>query len=277
VSATYVAADRRFRRSHVKPSGRRRSRLRQAWNVLRTLGLVAIAGYSAWRGVATLATWPVLEVRHVEISGHERLSTGEVRALLAGLEGQHILALSLEDWQSRLRASPWVEEASLRRLLPSTIEVRVRERRPIAVGRLGSVPYLIDAHGAIVDEYGPAYADFDLPIVDGLGARQGRGPVIDEARVALAARVIAALGARPDLGRRVSQIDVSDPRDAVVMLEGDPTLLRLGDADFVARLEQYLDLGDALRERVAAIDYVDLRFAERVYVRPARGQKRSER
>jgi hypothetical protein len=35
-------------------------------------------------------------------------------------------------------------------------------------------------------------------------------------------------------------------------------------------LQQYLDLAPALRERVAAIDYVDLRFGERMYVRPVK-------
>ena len=77
--------------------------------------------------------------------------------------------------------------------------------------------------------------------------------------------------ARPEYGRQISQIDVSDARNAVVLLEGDPTLIRLGHERFVERLQSYLELAPALRERVPAIDYVDLRFDERVYVRPARG------
>jgi cell division septal protein FtsQ len=56
----------------------------------------------------------------------------------------------------------------------------------------------------------------------------------------------------------------------VVLLEGDPTLIRLGNERFVERLQSYYELAPALRERVPAIDYVDLRFDERVYVRPAR-------
>ena len=44
------------------------------------------------------------------------------------------------------------------------------------------------------------------------------------------------------------------------------------DDQFVERLQSYLDLVAALREKVPQIDYVDLRFGERVYVRP---QKRS--
>jgi len=55
----------------------------------------------------------------------------------------------------------------------------------------------------------------------------------------------------------------------VVILDGDPAWIRLGDDHFFERLQSYLDLAPALRERVPKIDYVDLRFDERVYVRPA--------
>ena len=49
----------------------------------------------------------------------------------------------------------------------------------------------------------------------------------------------------------------------------DPALLHLGEDQFLERLQSYLDLAPALRERVPDIDYVDLRFDERMYVRPA--------
>ena len=141
----------------------------------------------------------------------------------------------------------------------------------MGVGRLGNAIYLIDPAGVIIDEYGPAYSDIDLPIIDGLAAKpSGGGSMIDSARAEFASRVVAALAARPELAKRVSQIDVADLHDAVVILDGDPALLRLGDDDFVARLQQYVDLAPALRERLAAIDYVDLRFDERLYVRPVK-------
>ena len=52
--------------------------------------------------------------------------------------------------------------------------------------------------------------------------------------------------------------------------DGDTTLIRLGNERFVERLQSYYELAPALRERVPDIDYVDLRFDERVYVGPAR-------
>jgi cell division septal protein FtsQ len=138
--------------------------------------------------------------------------------------------------------------------------------------------YLIDAKGVIIDEYGPAYADIDLPIIDGIGAAPQDGDsIVDVTRAEFAGRVIGALAARPEIAGRVSQIDVANLHDAVVILDGDAALLHLGDTEFVARLQQYIDLAPALRERLEGIDYVDLRFDERMYVRPPKRQARNDR
>jgi cell division septal protein FtsQ len=72
-------------------------------------------------------------------------------------------------------------------------------------------------------------------------------------------------------------VDVSDPRDAVLILKDDTTLVRVGDGQFAERLQSYLELAPALRERVPNIDSVDLRFDERVYVRPQGRGPRSAR
>ena len=90
----------------------------------------------------------------------------------------------------------------------------------------------------------------------------------NEARGALAARLIVSLKQKPDTARRLSQVDVSDVHNASVLLTDDPAELRLGEDRFLERVETYLSLAPSLRERVPDIDYVDLRFDGRIYVRP---------
>lgn len=266
-----AATDKRFRRAHVKPSRKRTPTSQHVWLALRVLALAAVLGYGAYRGVTSIVVAHTLQVSHLAVRGNHRLSTGEVFALVDGLRGQNILTIRISEWQQRLLASPWVERATIRRVLPATLEITIHERAPMGIGRIGSSLYLIDASGVIVDEYGPAYADIDLPIIDGLSRAPAEGgSLIDPARTEFAGRVIASLTTRPELVKRVSQIDVTDLHDAVVILDDDTTLLRLGDHDFVARVQQYLDLQPALRERLAGIDYVDLRFDERLYVRPVK-------
>jgi cell division septal protein FtsQ len=138
----------------------------------------------------------------------------------------------------------------------------------MGVGRINGEMYLVDEHGVIIDQYGPQYADLDLPIVDGLTMTDG-GSLTDEARAEFAARVIASLRPKPQVARRLSQIDVADLHNALVILNGDAAVVELGDDQFLPRLQTYLDVAAALRQRVPDIDYVDMRFDDRVYVRPA--------
>jgi cell division protein FtsQ len=231
---------------------------------------VIVVGYAGYRATALVAHASGLMVRRIDVHGNVRLSSGDVQAIVDGLRGSNILTADLTGYRKRLMESPWVADAELRRVLPSTVEVFVSERRPMGLCRLGSALYLIDPHGTLIDEFGPQYSEFDLPIIDGLTRTPNGGqPVVDETRADLAARLIDALSARKDLAQRISQIDVADAHDAVVLLQNDGALLHLGEDKFLERLQSYVDLASALRQRVPDIDYVDLRFDERVYVRPA--------
>jgi cell division protein FtsQ len=273
--AVAAPADKRFRRAKARPARKRKVDLRHAWLLTRVVSVLALAIYGGWRGTALVLRAPALQISRIAVHGNHRLSNGEVLALVDGLRGRNILTVGLAEWQRRLLSSPWVEEARLRRVLPSRIDIFIRERAPIGLGRLSGALYLVDAEGVVIDEFGPNYADLDLPMIDGLAAIPGDGAsAIDEARGRLAGRVIAALEARPDLAERVSQIDVSDAHDVVVILSGDTAMLRLGEDEFVDRIQEYIDVGPALRERVPDIDYVDLRFDERLYVRPAKRAKK---
>jgi cell division protein FtsQ len=270
MSPVAAPADRRFRRAHVKP-GRRRQVLRNVVKPAAQYLLVAAAVlYGLYRLTGVAAYAHVLQVNRIVVSGNERLTPGDVVAVIAGLRGQSVVFTDLEAWRQRLIASPWIRDASLRRSLPSTVEVAITERHPVGVGRIRGEMYLVDDRGMVIDQYGPRYADYDLPIIDGLTTRpDDEGGGADEARAELAARVIAALAAKPAIGRRLSQVDVKDLHNATVILNDDPAVIQLGDDRFLQRIESYLELAAALRERVEDIDYVDLRFDDRIYVRPS--------
>jgi cell division protein FtsQ len=271
-------ADRRFRRSQIHATRRRHLRARPVWRVLRAAALMgALAGAGAWAAGAA-AELPWLRVQHIRVHGNQRMHAGEVAALLEGMTGQSLLTVDLDRWRSRLFASAWVADATLRRRLPGTIDVELRERVPMGVARAGTDLFLIDAAGTVIDEYGPRYADCDLPIIDGLIVTPvSVPPTIDRARGQLVSRLMSELRTRPELAKRVSQIDAGNAHDVHVILDGDPAVVRLGETQFAERLDSYVGLQATLREQVPDIDYVDVRFGERVYVgvAPAAGAPRA--
>ena len=270
-AAIAAPADRRFRRPDVRP-GRRRRVGQAIWLVARwTMPVLAILAGGAW-GTLRLLHSDYMKVSRVLVQGNVRLSAGEVEALVEGIHNENILRVDLEAYRRRVLDSPWVADVAMARVLPSTVTLQVSERVPLAIARLGQELYLVDTTGAIIDEFGPQYRQFDLPVIDGLVRSSRTAP--DESRVRLVRALLASLGDQPALRRSVSQIDVASAHDIVVMFEDDPTWLHLGDTNFVSRLRTYLELAPTLRDRFADMDYVDLRFDERVFVRPHRGTAR---
>ena len=267
MSPVAVSADRRFHRAYVKPARRR-----AAWRSVAVAGVkygvvLALVLFAATRVQTFVQTSPLLRIDRIVMSGNQRVPTEAVSALLGGLHGENILSADLEAFRDRLMASPWIADASFRRALPSTLEVMVRERTPIAIGRKSGQLYIVDERGAAIDAYGPQYANLDLPIVDGFGAGKG-DEAADTARGATAARLIMALRQKPAIAERLSQVDVADVHNVTILLNDDSAELRIGDDHFLERVESYLSLSSALHQRVPAIDYVDLRFDGRAYVRP---------
>jgi len=259
-------ADRRFRRSGFRPDRRRLGRTLvriAAWLVPGAAGI----GAAMWL-LSALLHAELLSVQHVAVRGNVRLTSGEVETLMDGVRGENIFQVDFERYRRRVMDSPWVADVTLGRILPATIDVRVTERTPLAIARLGEQLYLVDDTGVIIDEYGAQYHDFDLPIVDGLvSVPSTEGPLVARSRVNLTSAFLQALRSQPELGRRLSQLDVSNPHDAVVMFDNEPVWLHLGESQFIERLKTYFELAPMFKDRFREIDYVDLRFDTRVFVR----------
>lgn len=269
-------SDRRFRRAE-RPARRRRIG-QVAWRVIR-IGTPVVLGLlvTGWFGHVLLAS-RLLAVDRIVVHGTTRLSGGEVEVLLDGIRGRNLLRVDLNEYRRRVLDSPWVADVSLWRQLPSTIEVRVKERVPMAIARVSDHLFLIDRTGVIVDEFGPQYREFQLPMIDGLmDSPVANKSAPNTARVHLAARFVDAMASAPDLRRRLSQVDVADARNVKILLEGDLAWVYLGDEAFVDRLRSYLEIAAALQERFPESDYVDLRFYPRVFVADGKGQREARR
>lgn len=261
-------ADKRFRRSDARQARRRGLRAvvrRAAWWAAG--GLVVLAGL-AWAGSLFVGS-SALRITHVVISGNVHLSHSDVEGLLAGIRDENIFSVDFDTYRARVMDSRWVQSVTLRRVLPATVEVRVVERVPIAIARVRQQLFLMDGQGVIIGPFGPQYREFDLPIVDGLmGAASATGAPADPQRIALLERLLTDLAPRPDLLRRLSQVDVSNPRDAVVLIDDEPAQLHLGDQEFLKRLQLYEESAGALHEQFPVIDYIELRFGKNAFVRP---------
>lgn len=250
----------------LRPRTRTRVRTRRRGSLARTAfllqlaaALLAVTGL-AWTGVSRVLASERLRVAKVRVRGNHFLSQGEVRELM-GLSGhENILSLDMPDLARRLKASPWVADAGVRRSLPDTLEIEVVERAPLALAEVDRL-YLIDSSGDLIDLYGARTASYDLPIVRGL---QGLDEQSRRERAQRAAALLEDLG---ELQSEVSEIAVDAEGELRVVLRGGGEVLRFGPPPHRQRLETFLALRRELNEHSPEAEYFDLRYRGRIYAK----------
>lgn len=225
------------------------------------VGTVAVLAIAAlWAGYAKVMASDRLKVGRVDVRGSHFLSEGEIRQLMGPAVGENILGLDLEALKTSLRQSPWVADATVRRTLPDTLEVKIRERVPLALAEADGL-YLMDAEGTLIEVYGPRTAGFDLPIVRGLARTTG------DARRERAQRAGAILDDLGDLAGEVSEVLLDDNGDMRLVLKGRGEILKVGAPPCRKQFLTFLSLRGELAQRMPRAEYFDLRFHDRIYAK----------
>lgn len=157
-----------------------------------------VAGVLAALALAVLVGWvvlvsPVLEVREVRLVGGDRLTVDQVRALAAHDVGTPLARVDTGALADRVGELPVVESVQVLRVWPSTVEVRVAERVPVAAVPTAGGVWLVDSEGVQLATEPEAPADLPLVSADTVAAGerplQAAAEVLDSLPVALRAQV----------------------------------------------------------------------------------------
>lgn len=111
--------------------------------------LCAVGAVSLWL-YGRAVTSDIFTTRHVDVAGNSRLSREMVLRYGGLSEGDNSLAVSIAEVEKNLRATPWVEEASVKRLLPDRFIIKIKERMPSFWARKDGVLYYANEKGEII-------------------------------------------------------------------------------------------------------------------------------
>jgi len=100
------------------------------------------------------------------VTGENRLSEKQVLQQAQIKKGRNIFSLNLSKARKRLLAHSWIVEAEVSRELPSGINIRIQEHKPLAILDLGR-KFIINTSGEIFKEMAASDPDH-LPIINGL-------------------------------------------------------------------------------------------------------------
>ena len=110
---------------------------------------MALGGHSQDFAQATTTTFG-FAIEDVKVSGARETSEIDILERL-GLDGTtSLVALDIKEARQNLSSLPWVEDVSVRKVYPGTIEVHLTERTAFAIWQHGQDLSLIEKNGSVI-------------------------------------------------------------------------------------------------------------------------------
>lgn len=206
---------------------------------------------------------------NIAISGTNHVGRAQVRNVMASDIDRNVFFVPLEERKKQLEQIPWVQSASVMRLLPNRLKIDITERTPVAFVEIGPHIALIDANGVIMELPPAQTTKYSFPVVvgisdsDPLSTRAARMKIYSQFT-----KELDSSGGH--YSADISDVDLSDPFDirATVTDPQGAVLVHLGPANFLEHFKVYVAHVQEWRSQFKKLESVDLRYDHQVIVNP---------
>jgi cell division protein FtsQ len=239
----------------------RRRRFSKPVEMVKTVFLVAlpVLCIAAIGYLALVSGRSSFIVNRVVFTGNVHLPDEELKNL-AGLKGgENLLTLSGGTVFRKISASPWIRYVAVRKEFPDRLHILVRETEPLALLDMKGHLFIVDEKGKMLEELKESSMPF-LPIIS--GDPYGEKEVFSEAIHLV--RTIKETG----LLSRKNHIEVIAHKLQEISLNLDGVVVKIGAGEYGDKLSRLTELEEEIKGRHIPVDYIDLRFANRVVVKP---------
>ena len=235
-------------------------------------GAVGIAGVSAAAAAGRFLLYApqmlLVSAEQIEIVSNRVVTRDAVLQQFLHDRGRSVLRIPLEERRNALEEIPWVESATVQRILPNRLRIEILERTPIAFLRNGTELALIDVHGVILDR--PRDNDLQFPVVTGLSDTL---PLSERAKRMQSYQEFTkdVELVRSGSADRVSEVDLAHPKDLRVVMSGlaNPTdpqavTIHFGNADFTGKYRMVVENFAQWQAGNGRVHSIDLQYAKQV-------------
>ena len=218
----------------------------------------------------------------IQVSGFNRLSQEQILAHAGIHRGKNIFSINLATTRERLMAHPWIEEAQVRREIPSGVAIQIKEHEPLAIIDMNHW-FLIDKSGTPFkkwDEGDPK----DLPVIAGLDIsdlKVGEGPFSRSFSAVMSVLKLGRKAGSTIPNGQISRIQVDRDIGLTIHMKDRAGAIQLGYYDYPSK---YKLLKKVLvyfqnQDKDSSLRSIDLNNPNRIVVNmdtqslPATGQK----
>jgi cell division protein FtsQ len=207
----------------------------------------------------------------IQTVGNTHLTRAQLLSVFGEDVERNIFNVPLAERRAELESLPWVEHATVMRLLPNHLRIAITERTPVAFVRQGSQIGMVDASGVLLDMPTDAPGDphYSFPVVTGISSDD---PLSTRAaRMKLYRQFTADLDSNGNrISEKLSEVDLSNPEDVKALIPDNTggtaadILVHFGDSAFLARYQQYEQHLQEWRTQYPKLASVDMRYERQV-------------
>jgi cell division protein FtsQ len=220
------------------------------------------------------ARFRINSTSNIQAVGLGEVTRADILPVFGEDVGRNIFFVPLAERRKQLEQVPWIQQATVMRLLPDQIRISIVERQPVAFVRHGQQIGLVDANGVLLNMPAGLMSQhhYSFPVLTGI---DGGDPLASrKARVELYLRLMSDLDAGgKHLSDQVSEIDLTDPEDARVLMpeQGNDVLAHFGQDHFLDRYQRYKAHIAEWRQQYPKLAAVDLRYEQQVVLQMTHG------
>ena len=208
--------------------------------------------------VGILVYSPIFVLRHVQVDGAVYLKKEELVRISGIYMGEPLFQLETDQVTKRLLQDLRIEEALVRRQLPSTLEITIKERMPVATVACEYGYLDIDRQGKVIDSY-RTLKNMPIPMITGVQVRDLY--IGDDVEDEMVKKILSFLQQLDDVSlNQLSEIAITGP-DYLVAYTTNSVQIRLG---ILERMEEKARLTQDFLKDLATnpyqVEYVDFNY-----------------
>lgn len=216
-----------------------------------------VMSYSGVLGIR-ISIFPVKEVVFL---GNKHLSQAELDEISGVRQNEDLLMLSARKTAEKILLSPWIKKVSVRKDFPERLLINITEALPFAILDKDGEMSLIDERGNLLEKMKTDPVPF-LPII-----RAGDSVGNENFMEALSlARIIRDKEIAAERNRVEILANGKGPEEMSLIV--DNLLIKIGRGDYERKLNRLFAIEEEIKKKAVALDHIDLRFANRIVVKP---------
>jgi cell division septal protein FtsQ len=222
---------------------------------LLSIGILAAIVTLAVIGYQTVTASNFFEVKTVDISGADRASAEDIRRIVTSdTQKTGSWNADLAELRQKIEKLPFVKFAAVSRVLPNGLKVVINERVPIAVVKVSTGNFLIDADGEMLAP--PKSDDSSMMVITGWDeAKTEKAQKDNLTRIKMFQKMVADWG-EFGLAKRVKVIDLADLQEpkATVVDSGRDIPITLSRDDYAKSLRSAIEAIAGKGEKVRSVN-----------------------